>query len=230
MDNRLAQLYGSLRQHNSSFTAAIETISTNMIKLAEETSALFVRVVEHQLHLEHLLGFEEAPRQKMDNLVKQMSKFTVLILEVKSHSTTHTQRVLAQLDGLRSTMEAHTTTTKADLVDICGLIIPNLHEQTNTLASDVQLLDARFGEQTSALASTVQRLEDCLGNFDPTDFTLTVDCLEERLDAFRTELAACVTPVDVNARAHVSLTKVNDTVSRAPNIGGDRFAHIHPTF
>jgi hypothetical protein len=63
MDDRLAQLSGSLQQHNSSFTAAIETISTKTIKLAEETSALSVRVVEHQLHLKHLLGFEEARRQ-----------------------------------------------------------------------------------------------------------------------------------------------------------------------
>ena len=238
MDDRLAQLSGSLQQHNSSFTAAIETISTKTIKLAEETSALSVRVVEHQLHLKHLLGFEEAPRQKMDNLVKQMSKFTVLILEVKSHSTTHTQRVSAHLDGLRSTREAHTTTTKADLVDIRGRIVPNLREQTNTLTSDVKLLKARFGEQTSALALTVQRLEDPLGNFDPTDFTLTVDCFEERLDALRVELAAntnhpcraCVFPVDVTAGTHVSPTEADDTVSRAPDIGGGRFAHIDPTF
>ena len=92
----------------------------------------------------------------MDDHVKQMGELTALILEVKSQSHTHTQRVSAQLDGLRSTMEAHTTTTKADLVDIRGRIVPNLSDQANTLASDVQCLKARFGEQTSALASTVQ--------------------------------------------------------------------------
>ena len=64
--------------------------------------------------------------------------------------------VSAQLDGLRSTMEAHTTATKADLVDIRGRIVPNLRDQANTLASDVQRLEAQFGKQTSALASTVQ--------------------------------------------------------------------------
>jgi hypothetical protein len=159
MDDRLAQLTGtgSLQQHhNSSFSTAIETISTNTSRLAEETSALSVRVVEHQSHLEHLLSFEEARRQQMDEHVKQMDKLTALISEVKSQSHTHTQRVSAQLDGLRPTMEAHTTITKADLVNIRGRIVPNLRDQANTLASDVQHLEARFGKQTSALASTVQ--------------------------------------------------------------------------
>jgi hypothetical protein len=54
MDDRLAQMSGSLQQHNSSFTAAIRIISANTAKLAQETSALSVRVVEHQSHLEHL--------------------------------------------------------------------------------------------------------------------------------------------------------------------------------
>ncbi len=57
-------------------------------------------------------------------------------------------------------MEAHTTTTKADLVIIRGRIVPNLRDRSNTLPLDVQRLEAQFGEQTTALASTVQRLED----------------------------------------------------------------------
>ena len=93
----------------------------------------------------------------MDNHIRQMGELlTALISEVKSQSHKHAQRVSAQLDGLRSTMEAHTTTTKADLVDIRGRIVPNLRDQANTLASDVQRLEAQFGKQTSALASTVQ--------------------------------------------------------------------------
>ena len=50
MDDRLTQLQGSLEHHNSSFSTAIETISTNTCRLAEETSALSARVVEHQSH------------------------------------------------------------------------------------------------------------------------------------------------------------------------------------
>ena len=238
MDDRLAQLQGSLEHHNSSFSTAIETISMNTCRLAEETSALSARVVEHQSHLDHLLSFEEARRQQMDNHVKQMGKLTALISEVKSQSTTHTQRVSAQLDGLRSTMEAHTTTTKADLVDIRGRIVPNLRDRSNTLASDVQRLEAQFGKQTTALASTVQRLEDRLGNFDPANFTLTVDCFEERLDALRVALeaktshphGACVPPVNVTAGAHVSPTEADDAMPRPPDIDGGRFAHIDPTF
>ena len=84
MDDRLVQLQGSLEHHNSSFSTAIETISTNTCRLAGETSALSVRVVEHQSHLEHLLSFEEARRQQMDDHVKQMGELTALISEVKS--------------------------------------------------------------------------------------------------------------------------------------------------
>ena len=167
-----------------------------------------------------------------------MGALTVLISEVQSQSTTHTQRVSAQLDCLRSTMEAHTTTTKADLVDIRGRLVPYLRDRSNTLASDVQRLEAQFGEQTTALASTIQRLEDRLGNFNPTDFTLTVDWFEERLDALRVALeantshpcGACVPPVDVIAGAHVSPTEADDAMPRPPDIGGGRFAYIDPTF
>jgi len=70
MDDRLTQLQGSLEQHNSSFSTAIATISTNTCRLAEETSALSARVVEHQSHLDHLLRFKEARRQQMDDHVK----------------------------------------------------------------------------------------------------------------------------------------------------------------
>jgi len=239
MDDRLAQLQGSLEQHNSSFSTAIATKSTNTCRLTEETSALSARVVEHQSHLHHLLRFEEAWRQQMDDHVKQMGELTVLISEVKSQSTTHTQRVLAQLDGLRLTMEAHTTTTKADLIDIRGRIVPNLRNRSNTLASDVQRLDAQFGEQTTALVSTFQRLEDRLGNVDPTDFTLTVDCFEERLDALRVALeaktshphGACVPPVDVTAGAHDSPTAKTSHPRGAcvPPVDVTAGAHVSPT-
>ena len=131
MDDCLTQLQGSLEHHNSSFSTAIKTISTNTCRLTEETSALSTRVVEHQSHLDHLLSFEEARRQQMDDHVKQMGELTALISEVKSQSATQTQRVSAQLDGLRSTMEAHTTTTNADLVDIRGRIVPNLRVKSN---------------------------------------------------------------------------------------------------
>lgn len=86
MDDRLTQLQGSLEHHNSSFSTAIETKSTNTCRLAEEMSALSARVVEHQSHLDHLLSFKEARRQQMDDHVKQMGELTVLISEVKSQS------------------------------------------------------------------------------------------------------------------------------------------------
>ena len=77
MDDRLAQLQGS-------FNTAIKTISTNTCRLTEEMSALSARVVEHHSHLDHLLSFEEARRQQMDDHIKQIGELTVLILEVKS--------------------------------------------------------------------------------------------------------------------------------------------------
>jgi hypothetical protein len=81
-----------------------------------------------------------------------------------------------------------------DIVDIRGCIVPNLREQA------------------TAFTSNVQCLEDRIGNFDPADFNLTVDCLEERLDACRTKFneytkypsRACVPPIKVNDRVHVS--------------------------
>ena len=50
-----------------SVTAALTTLSNNTARLLEETSALSVCVVEHQGHLENLLGFEEARQAQMDH-------------------------------------------------------------------------------------------------------------------------------------------------------------------
>ena len=126
MDDQITQMSDRLQQNNSSFTVAIQTILMNTATLAQETSALSVQVVEHQSHLDNLLGFEEAWRQQMDDHVKPTSNLTVLITEVRSNTTIQTQHILAQLDGLQSTMDSHNTTTKADLVDICGRIVPDL--------------------------------------------------------------------------------------------------------
>jgi hypothetical protein len=231
MDDQLEKL---LECHNSSFTAAFATLSANInslmatmsalstsvIEHKATTSALSARVVEHQSHLENLLSLNETRRQQMDDHVKQMGELTAPISEVKSQSTTHTQRVSAQLDGLRSNLETHTTTTKADLVDIHGRLIPTLRDKTTTLVSDVQRLEDQFGKQTSTLALKVQQLEDRLSNFDPTDLTLTVDCIEERLDALRVALEAktshprraCVPPVDVSAGTDVSPPVADDAM------------------
>jgi hypothetical protein len=103
----------------------------------------------------------------MDDHVKQMSDLTALITEVRSQTTIQTQRLSAQLDGLRSTMDSNTNTTKADLVDIRGRIVPDLREHT------------------TATASQVKRLEDRLDDYPL--LSLTVACLEERLDTFREE-------------------------------------------
>jgi hypothetical protein len=111
-----------LQHSTSSITTAIESISSNTAKLAQETSSLSVQVVEHQAHLDNLLGFEETRRQQMDDHVKHMGDLTALIAEVKSQANIQTQHVLAQLDGLRTKVDAHISTTKSDIVDIRGCI------------------------------------------------------------------------------------------------------------
>jgi hypothetical protein len=60
MDYLITQMSDHIQKDISSFTSAIATISSNTTKLAQETSTLSVRVVEHQHHLDNLLGFEEA--------------------------------------------------------------------------------------------------------------------------------------------------------------------------
>ncbi len=67
------------------------------------------------------------------------------------------------------TVDATNTTIKSDIVDIRGRIVPDLREHTN------------------AIAANVQRLKDPFGSFVATNLSMTVSCIEERLDAFRTE-------------------------------------------
>lgn len=220
MDDQITQMSDCLQQNNSSFTVAIQTILMNTATLAQETSALSVQVVEHQSHLDNLLGFEEAWRQQMDDHVKQRSDLSALITEVRSNTTIQTQSILAQLDGLRSTMDSHNTTTKADLIDIRGRIVPDLHEHA------------------TAIASNVNRLEDRFGDFDATNLRLSVDCLEERLDALRAEfnkytenpIRVSVPLIKVDDRVNVPPIEVDDMMPTATNIGSGRFVNINPTF
>ena len=131
IEDRLASMDERIAVTTESTATAIETISANTDKLAQETTALSVRMVEHQSHLENLLGFEEARRQQMDDHVKQMIELAALIAEVKSNATMQTQRVSAQLDGLRATVDASNSSTKKDIVDLRGRIVPELRDQHN---------------------------------------------------------------------------------------------------
>jgi hypothetical protein len=100
---------------NVSVTAAITTLSGNTTRLSEETLALSARVIEHQDHLDNLLGFEEARRVQMDDHWRSIVKIKATVEEVKTAATTQHARFTAQLDGLRANTEprrsAPTSTT-----------------------------------------------------------------------------------------------------------------------
>ena len=220
MDERITRMADHLQLDNSSFTAAITTISTNTAKLAQETSALSVRVVDHQTHLENLLGFEEARRQQMDDHVTRMGELAALIADVGSQTTVQTQRVSAQLDGLRTTMDAQLATTKTDLIDLRGRIVPDLREQSNAIAADVKCLEDRIGS-IDAIAANFKCLEDRIGSFNATSVTVIAD----RLDAFRAEFDAYVTApptkfddtvgIDTPTRANLRVPTVDPSTHRS---------------
>ena len=209
MDERIAQMSDHLHVNNTSTTAAIETISSNTAKLAQETSALSVRMVEHQMHLENLLGFEEARRQQMDDHVKQMNELAAFIAEVKSNATVQTQRVSAQLDGLRATMDKHNTTTTTDIIDLRGRIVPELRDHTNTIAATVQSLENRL---ISSDASSIR----------------TVANIEERLVTIKAELDAFTKPgITISPpRTHVTPTPADDDDTN----GADEVPPVNPRF
>ena len=133
-----------------SVTAALATLSSNTARLSEETSALSVRVVEHQGHLENLLGFEEARQAQMDDHWKSISALTSQVEEVSATAATQTQRLVAQLDGIRSNNETATTALKNDMTDLRGRIIPSLREQSSGIALSVKRLEERFENYAKA--------------------------------------------------------------------------------
>ena len=67
MNSNMKAFRNRVDTDHRSVTAAITTLSGNTARLSEETTALSVRVVEHQGHLENLLGFEEARQAQMDD-------------------------------------------------------------------------------------------------------------------------------------------------------------------
>ena len=151
------------RDHQS-VTAAITTLSGNTARLSEETTALSVRVIEHQDHLENLLGFEEARRAQMDDHWRSIVDITAAVDEVKTTATTQTDRITAQLNGIRANTESTTTALRNDVNDLRGRIIPSIRDQANALADSVQRLENKV-EQSTALADSVQRLENKFNAF-----------------------------------------------------------------
>ncbi len=219
IEDRIASMDECIAMNNESTATAIESISANTNKLAQETTALSertnilaqettalsVRMVDHQSHLENLLGFEEARRQQMDDHVKQMVDLAALIAEVKSNATVQTQRVSAQLDGLRTKVDTHNNSTKTDIVDLRGRIVPELRDQHN------------------AIAATVQRLETRLDSTDNTTSRNITD-LDNRLAAFRAEFDAYTnntTGISTPRRANVPDAVTIDDPTGVPAVIGD---------
>ena len=226
IDERITRMADHLQLDNSSFTAAITTISANTAKLAQETSALSVRVVDHQAHLENLLGFEEARRKQMDDHVTRMGELAALIADVGSQATVQTQRVSAQLDGLRSTMDANHATTKTDIIDLRGRIVPDLRDHSNAIAADVKCLEDRIGS-FDAIAADVKSLEDRIGSFNATTLGMSVTDIADRLDAFRAEFDAYT---NHPARATAPPATIDDIVGADdPPRFNPRHAHVDPS-
>ena len=127
-----------------SVTAAITKLSANTTRLSEETTALSTRVIEHQGHLENLLGFEEARQNQMDDHWKSIVDLKLELEEATKASATQQQRLTAQLDGLRSNTETTTSTMKNDITDLRGRIIPSLRDDSSAIALSVKRLEERF--------------------------------------------------------------------------------------
>ncbi len=226
MDKRITRMADHLQLDNSCFTAAITAISTNTAKLAHETSALSVRVVDHQTHLENLLGFEEAWRQQMDEHVTRMGELAALIMEVGSQATVQTQHVSAQLDGLRTTMDANHATTKTDIIDLRGRIVPDLHDQSNAIAADVKCLEDRIG-LFDAIAADVKSLEDRIRLFNATALGMSVINIVDLLDAFRAEFDAYT---QHPARANAPPAMIDDIAgANDPPRVNPRYPNVDPS-
>ncbi len=84
-----------MAQDNKILTEAITTLSTNTARLSGETTALSVRVIQHQGHLENLLRFEETRQTQMDDHWREMTNLKSLVADITSMTTTQTQRISA---------------------------------------------------------------------------------------------------------------------------------------
>ena len=172
-------------------------------------------MVDHQSHLENLLGFEveEARRQQMDNHVKQMGDLAALIAEVKANATVQTERVSAQLDGLWATAESQNNTTTSNITDLHGRIVPDLRAQSTAIATDVKRLEERFG-----------LLDDRIGSFDATKVLTTLD---DRLADFRAELDAYRKPLpDAHTHSRQENATTTNSLSQPRN---PLFLNVDPT-
>lgn len=95
----------------------------------------------------------------MDDHVKQMLDLTALISEVKSTTTVQTQRVAAQLDGLRAIVDSNNNTTKSDIIDLRGRIVQDLCDQNNAINANIKCLEDRLESSDATTLRTMNDLE-----------------------------------------------------------------------
>ncbi len=133
MDQKTTGILESLQQAADNTTCLLET------------SELFSsRMLQHQTHLEHLMGFKEQRRSQMDNHWCALEDLMTIVSEVIADSTTQSQRLMAQLDGLCSTTKQATTTACNNILDIRARMIPKLCTRTNALVLEGQSFHARL--------------------------------------------------------------------------------------
>ena len=137
MDKNMSQLKDKMTMDSTHLTEEISTSSANIARLSGEMTALSVRVIEHQGHLENLLGLEEARQAQMDDHWREMTKLKTLINKVKSTTATQTQRLTAQLDGLCFNNKIVHSTARNDITDLHCCIIPSLCDTSTAIALEL---------------------------------------------------------------------------------------------
>jgi hypothetical protein len=156
----VALLHGDLRRELIATTTALSTslctVNENNTRLSAEDSDLSSRILQHQVHLDNLMKFEEACRAQMDNHWRAMETLTSLVEAARADSTLATT-ALESLSATVVTVQSETTSNATAPANLAVSVDENKSEATT---QNLHLLAQLNGLRATTEATTMAARTD----------------------------------------------------------------------
>jgi hypothetical protein len=170
----VASLHGDLRCDLIATTTALSTllrtVNENNARLSAEASNLSSRILQHQVHLDNLMKFEEARRAQMDNHWRAMETLTSSVETAWADSTSAMMALASLIESLTAMVETtrtESTSTTTALESLSATVV-TVQSETTTNATALANLAVSVDKTKSEATTQHLRLSAQLGGLRAT--------------------------------------------------------------
>ncbi len=158
----VASLHGDLWRDLIATTTALSTllctVNENNARLSAEASNLSSRILQHQVHLDKLMKFEEARRAQMDNHWRAMETLTSSVKTARADSTSATTALASLIESLTVTVEMTRTESTSTTTALESLSATVATVQSETTSNATALANLAVSINENKLEAKTQHL------------------------------------------------------------------------